>query len=360
MPNREIEAMGKVRTKIVATLGPSCRDPEILRRMILAGVDAVRLNFSHGTHDEHSAALRAVREISESLGRIVGVLQDLGGPKIRLGPIPGDAVDCPRGETFSLVSERTGDDPRELTCTYPRLAGDLKPGDIVLFADGAVAMEVVAADPDRATLAVTLAGRLKSRQGINLPGTDLKIASLTAKDLADLDWTARSDVDYVGLSFVRSADDVVLLRRELEARGSNAKIVAKIEKPQAVEHIDAILAQADAVMVARGDLGVEMDVAVVPAIQTRVIAAWPPRANPRDHGDADAQQHGNLEQAPRASEASDVFNAVLDGSDAVMLSGETAAGSFPVEAVSTMSRIVAEAEKFAPCRPHSTLGRRRD
>jgi pyruvate kinase len=345
VPAAEIEPLGKVRTKIVATLGPSCRDPAILRRMILAGVDVVRLNFSHGTHDEHSAALRTVREVAQSLGRVIGVLQDLGGPKIRLGPIPGDVVECRLGGAFTLVTDRTGDDPHELTCTYRELPIDLKPGDSVLFADGAVIMNVVASGPDRAMLAVTLPGRLKARQGINLPGTDLKIASLTEKDLADLEWTAKHDVDYVGLSFVRSADDVGRLRRELSARGSHAKIVAKIEKPQAVENLDAILAQTDAVMVARGDLGVEMDVAVVPAIQKRVIAACNRARLPVITA---TQMLNSMEQSsrPTRAEASDVFNAVLDGTDAVMLSGETAAGLYPVEAVSTMSRIVTEAEKL--------------
>jgi pyruvate kinase len=342
-----VEPLGKVRTKIVATLGPSSRDPEVLRRMIEAGVDMVRLNFSHGTHDEHSATLSAVQDVARQMGRLIGVLQDLGGPKIRLGPIPGDEVACRLGESFRLVRERRSDDPCELTSTYCALANDLKPGDSVLFADGAVAMNVVAVQPGQATLEVTLAGRLRSHQGLNLPGTDLRIPSLTDKDVKDLEWTARHAVDYLGLSFVRSASDIAQLKRELVARGCRAQVVAKIEKPQAVANLEAIVKEADAVMVARGDLGVEMDVAVVPAIQKRVIASCHRARVPVITA---TQMLNSMESSsrPTRAEASDVFNAVLDGSDAVMLSGETAIGQYPVEAVATMSRIVAEAERLLP------------
>ena len=216
---------------------------------------------------------------------------------------------------------------------------------MVLFADGAVAMEVTSAQGDSARLKVTLAGRLKSRQGINFPGTVLAVNALTEKDLRDLDWTAEAHVEYVGLSFVRSAADVIQLRRELALRGSKARIIAKIEKPEAVLALDAIIAQADAVMVARGDLGVEMDVASVPAIQKRVIAACNRARVPVITA---TQMLNSMETSnrPTRAEATDVFNAVLDGTDAVMLSGETAAGSYPLEAVETMSRIVAEAETF--------------
>ena len=351
MPIRQLEQPGNVRTKIVATVGPASRDPAVLRELIKAGAAVFRMNFSHGTHEEHDATLRTIRGVADEMGRPIGVLQDLGGPKIRLGPIPGDAVDCPLGATFTLVDERTGDDPRQFTCTYRDLARDLKAGDVVLFADGAVAMEVVEAAGGKATLTVTLAGRLKSRQGLNLPGANLSVEALTDKDLLDLDWTARNKVEYVGLSFVRRASDVVRLRKELEARGIDARIVAKIEKPQAVDDLEAILAVTDAVMVARGDLGVEMDVAVVPAIQKRIIAAC---ARARVPVITATQMLNSMETSnrPTRAEASDVFNAVLDGTDAVMLSGETAIGLYPVEAVATMRRIAAEAEALPlPARP---------
>jgi pyruvate kinase len=340
-----VEPLGQVRTKIVATLGPASRDPETLRRLIEAGVDVFRLNFSHGTHDEHTAVLRAVRGEAESAGREVGVLQDLGGPKIRLGPIPGDSVSCELGAEFQLVADRTSDSPHQLTCTYRDLADDLKPGDPVLFADGAVAMEVTETRPGEARLVVTLAGLLRTKQGLNLPGTELKVKALTEKDLHDLDWTRDNPVEFVGLSFVRSAEDVTWLREELRARGVSPWIVSKIEKPQAVANFDAILAVTDAVMVARGDLGVEMDVARVPAIQKRIIAACHRARVPVITA---TQMLASMETSsrPTRAEAADVFNAVLDGTDAVMLSGETAIGQYPVESVSTMSRIASEAESL--------------
>ena len=345
---RRVEAPGQVRTKIVATVGPASRDPAVLRELVQAGVDVFRLNFSHGTHDDHGAVLGAIRALGEELGRPLAVLQDLGGPKIRLGPIPGDAVDCELGARFTLAVERTGDDPRELTCTYRDLPGDLAEGDSVLFADGVVGMRVVAAatrEGGPAQLEVTLPGRIKSRQGINLPGAKLRVQALTDKDRADLDWSARNPVEYVGLSFVRRAADVAVLRDELAARGMTARIVSKIEKPEALGELDAIVAASDAVMVARGDLGVEIDVARVPALQKQIIAACHRARVPVITA---TQMLNSMETSsrPTRAEASDVFNAVLDGTDAVMLSGETAAGQYPVEAVETMSRIVAEAEAF--------------
>jgi pyruvate kinase len=344
----QFEPHGRVHTKIVATLGPASRSEQTVRRLIEAGVDVFRLNFSHGTHDDHSETLERIRRIAEQAGRNVAVLQDLAGPKIRLGTIPGDEVSCVLGDAFELVSERTRrEDSHQFTCTYPQIVQDLKPGDDVLFADGNVAMRVVNSEGGRVTMSVTLAGVLKSRQGINLPGAALNVKALTDKDLLDLDWTAEHPVEYVGLSFVRHASDVTRLREELESRGISAKIVAKIEKPQAVENLDAILEETDAVMVARGDLGVEMDVARVPAVQKTIIAAC---ARARVPVITATQMLNSMENStrPTRAEASDVFNAVLDGTDAVMLSGETAIGQYPVEAVAMMSRIAGEAEKLLP------------
>jgi pyruvate kinase len=341
-----------VRTKIVATIGPASRTPATLRRLIDAGVSVFRLNFSHGTHDEHATVLAAIRAVSRDAGRHVAVLQDLCGPKMRLGPIPGDLVECPLGEEFTLVMDRSTDSPRELTCSYRELPNDLKPGEAVLFADGTVAMTVTDVAKGRARLKVTLPGRLRSRQGLNLPGSELAVPSLTEKDLKDLDWTAQhpDEVQFVGLSFVRSPDDVARLRQELAARKVAARIVVKIEKPQAVKHLDAIVATTDGVMVARGDLGVEMDVQRVPAIQKRVIGLCNALHRPVITA---TQMLNSMEHSsrPTRAEASDVFNAVLDGTDAVMLSGETAIGEYPVEAVDTMRQICAEAEAFRKSRP---------
>jgi pyruvate kinase len=335
------------RTKIVATIGPASSKPEILRQLIDAGVNVFRLNFSHGTHEEHSAILADIRALSREMERHVAVLQDLCGPKMRLQPFAGDVVDCRLGEEFTLIADATSTVVRELTCSYRELPNDLKKGETVLFADGTVAMAVTDTAPGRATLRVMLPGRLRSRQGVNLPGSDLAVSSLTDKDLTDLDWTARhsGDVDFVGLSFVRRPDDVAGLRRALQARNCPAHVVVKIEKPQAVEHLEAIVAATDAVMVARGDLGVEMDVQRVPAIQKRIIALCNQAHRPVITA---TQMLNSMEQSsrPTRAEASDVFNAVLDGTDAVMLSGETAVGQYPVEAVRTMRRICGEAEAY--------------
>ena len=346
MTNSNFEPLGKVRTKIVATLGPASRDPAMLRKLVAAGVDVFRLNFSHASHDEHTATLQAIRKIGEETGRQLAVLQDLCGPKIRLGDIPGDVVECDFGAEFRLATERkAGDDPHLLTCTYKTLTDDLEIGQSVLFADGTVAMEVIERGPGWARLKVTLPGRIRSHQGINVPSATLSVAALTDKDLVDLDWTAQHAVEYVGLSFVRQVEDITRLRQELDRRKIRARIVAKIEKPQAVANLEAIVVEADAVMVARGDLGVELDVAKVPAVQKHIIAACHKARIPVITA---TQMLNSMESSsrPTRAEASDVFNAVLDGTDAVMLSGETAIGQFPVEAVAIMSQIAREAENL--------------
>jgi len=354
------DTLPPIRTKIVATIGPASRPRPVLRQLLEAGVNVFRLNFSHGTHEEHSAALADIRALAREAGRHVGVLQDLCGPKMRLGPIPGDLVECPLDAEFTLVTERSSDSPCELTCSYRELPNDLKPGETVLFADGTVAMTVLDATPGLARLKVTLPGRLRSRQGVNLPGSDLAVKSLTEKDLQDLDWTARhaDDVQFVGLSFVRSPEDVAWLRRELAARRCPAKVVVKIEKPQAVRQLEAIVAATDGVMVARGDLGVEMDVQRVPAIQKRVIALCNLTHRPVITA---TQMLNSMEHSsrPTRAEASDVFNAVLDGTDAVMLSGESAVGEYPTLAVATMRQICAEAEAYLKTNgrpPHAVNG----
>jgi pyruvate kinase len=341
------------RTKIVATIGPASRTPQMLRRLLEAGVNVFRLNFSHGTHEEHAAVVSDIRALSRELDRHVAILQDLCGPKMRLNPFPGDVVDCNLDDEFTLVTEATSS-ARELTCTYRELPNDLKAGEAVLFADGTVAMIVIETVPGRARLKVTLPGRLRSRQGLNLPGSNLAVTSLTEKDLQDLDWTARhaDDIDFVGLSFARSAEDVVRLRQELRSRNCPAHIVVKVEKPQAVENLEEIVAATDAVMVARGDLGVEMDVQRVPAIQKHIIALCNRAHRPVITA---TQMLNSMEHSsrPTRAEASDVFNAVVDGADAVMLSGESAVGQYPVEAVMTMRQICAEAETYLKSARHS-------
>jgi pyruvate kinase len=345
------------RTKIVATVGPASWSPPVLRQLIEAGVNVFRLNFSHGTHEQHSATLADIRAVSRELDCHVAVLQDLCGPKMRLEPIPGDVVECRLDDEFTLVSAPTLTTAHELMCSYRELPNDLRQGEAVLFADGTVAMTVTGTGPGAVRLRVTLPGRLRSRQGLNLPGSDLTVSALTDKDLGDLDWTARhaADVDFVGLSFARRAEDVERLRRELAARHCPAHVVVKIEKPQAVEHLEAIVAATDAVMVARGDLGVEMDVQRVPAIQKRIIALCNQAHRPVITA---TQMLNSMEHSsrPTRAEASDVFNAVVDGSDAVMLSGESAVGQYPVEAVITMRRLCTEAETYLKSRRRAAKG----
>jgi pyruvate kinase len=328
----------------VATLGPASSDEGVLQKIVEAGVDVFRLNFSHGTHQEHTDRLESIRRIANETGKQLAVLQDLCGPKIRLGRVAGDLLTCDYDSEFLLSSDASeSDDPTRLTSTYHSLPDDLEVGQTVLFADGTVAMNVIARGPGWARLKVTLPGHIRSNQGINVPQAGLNVGALTDKDLGDLEWTAKHGIEYVGLSFVRKAADIALLRGELERRGSRARIVAKIEKPQALADLDAIVAESDAVMVARGDLGVELDVTRVPAIQKQVIDTCHRARVPVIVA---TQMLNSMESTnrPTRAEASDVFNAVLDGTDAVMLSGETAIGQYPVDAVAVMSRIVHEAE----------------
>ena len=357
MSDTNVNQLTPNRTKIVATIGPASRKPEVLRKLIEVGVNVFRLNFSHGTHEEHSAILADIRALSREVGRHVAILQDLCGPKMRLGPIPGDVVECLPDEEFILVAERSSTSVRELTCSYCELPNDLKLGERVLFADGTVAMTVTDIAPGRARLKVTLPGRLRTRQGLNLPGSELAVKSLTDKDLHDLDWTGRhsGDVEFVGLSFVRGPEDVAQLRHELQSRKCTARVVVKIEKPEAVRHLEEIIAVTDCVMVARGDLGVELDVQRVPAIQKRIIALCNQAHRPVITA---TQMLNSMEHSsrPTRAEASDVFNAVLDGTDAVMLSGESAIGEYPVEAVVTMRQICAEAEAYLESGGRSSLG----
>ncbi len=347
MATNHFEPLAKVRTKIVATVGPASRDPAMLKQLVEAGVDVFRLNFSHGTHEQHSKTFRAIRAISEEMGHQLAVLQDLCGPKIRLGPLAGDVIECDYGAEFYLTAEPDDpNDPHQLTCTIKSLAR--RPGG---RPERPVRRRHGGHGRDRATpragrrLKVTLPGRIRSHQGINVPSAALSVDALTEKDLEDLDWTATHGVAYVGLSFVRRVEDITRLRAELDKRNSRARIVAKIEKPQAVANLDAIIAEADAVMVARGDLGVEIDVSKVPAVQKQIIDACHKARVPVITA---TQMLNSMESSsrPTRAEASDVFNAVLDGTDAVMLSGETAIGQFPVEAVATMSQIAREAEQL--------------
>jgi pyruvate kinase len=337
----------KRRTKIVCTLGPASSDVWTLVKMIQAGMDVARLNFSHGTHESHSRILAAVREAAERAGRPIGVLQDLCGPKIRVGEMPGGAIEIRAGDEalFCAGPQKERLPAGCLPVEYEHLADDVKPGNTILFDDGALEGKVLAARHRQVKVSFLRGGTLKSRKGMNLPGVVISAPSVTAKDLDDLEWGLANQVDFVALSFVRSAEDLAPVRKRLKREKDPPLVISKIERPEAVAHLDAIVKASDAVMVARGDLGVEMDFWEVPLIQKRLIRM----ANEIDAPVITATQMlESMTQNPRPTraEASDVANAIVDGTDAVMLSGETASGRYPVEAVQAMASIAAQTDQF--------------
>jgi len=330
---------GPRRTKIVATIGPASTDNvEALAR---AGMDAARLNFSHGTREDHATRARAVRDVQEELRRPIALIADLQGPKIRVGNLDAP-VELTRGQRIVVCSEEQCKDG-ELPVAPAVIGQVLQPGHEVLIDDGAVHLRVEDVVNGRATCAVVVGGMVSSHKGVNLPGVPLPIPSLTRKDTDDLEFALELGVDYVALSFVRSAADVRDLRRLIESAGSPARVIAKIEKSEAVEALDDILAEADGVMVARGDLGVEIGAASVPLLQKRIIHRALEAGKPVIT--ATQMLESMIHAAdPTRAEASDVANAILDGSSAIMLSGETAVGEYPIEAVAFMDRIAREVE----------------
>lgn len=337
------------RAKIVATLGPALDDRDRLRAAIAAGIDVVRLNFSHGTTDEHRQRLELVRELAAELDRNVGSLGDLQGPKIRLGQLPDEGVALTDGGEVVLVSgvetvpEHHVDGVPVLPVVYEQLAKDVEPGALILMDDGLLRLVVSSVEGDRVHARVVAGGPARSRKGVNLPGIDVSAQSLTDKDREDVRTMVELGVDWVAQSFVRRPEDVTEVRDLIRSHGGSQPVVAKLERPEAVANLEAIIDASDAIMVARGDLGVEIGPERVPAIQKQMIdlanRASIPVITATEMLDSMIRN-----PRPTRAEASDVANAVFDGSDAVMLSGETAAGRFPVEAVRTMARIIEVAE----------------
>jgi pyruvate kinase len=330
-------------TKIVCTLGPASRAPAVLDELIAEGMDVVRLNFSHGSHADHRATYDSVRAAAQRAGREVAVLQDLQGPKIRVGSLSGGAMQLERGEEVTIAHADVQPGPGVIPTTYEGLARDACVGDTVLMDDGLIRMKVAAIDGPRVRCHVEVGGRLKDKKGINLPGVAVSAPALTEKDLEDMSFGAELGVDFVCLSFVRTVADVELAKSRLHELGRALPVIAKIEKPQAVDHLGAILDASHGIMVARGDLGVELGPEKVPLIQKYCIE----EANKRGKLVITATQM--LESMvtstfPTRAEASDVANAVLDQTDAVMLSAETATGAHPALCVRTMRRIIEEIE----------------
>jgi pyruvate kinase len=332
-----------VRTKIVATIGPASAAEDAVAGLVAAGVDVFRLNMAHGSIPQHQESLDRIRRMADAAGRPVGVLVDLGGPKIRLGELPGGAVDCVEGQELSFVRGTTAG-AGELTTTYEPLLDELAVGDAVMLADGTVSLVVEERSAVRARCRVVQGGLVRSRQGVNLPGVKLSVAAMSAADWAHAEWAAAAGADFVSLSFVRSAVEVKLLKELLRTRGSRARVVAKIEKREALENLDSIVDAADVVMVARGDLGVEIDVASMPMVQKQIIRVCLRYQKPVIVATQmlDSMQHS---RRPTRAETTDVANAILDGADACMLSGETAIGEHPRLAVEMMRRIASATER---------------
>ncbi len=341
-------------TKIVATLGPACEGERTMRALIEAGADVLRLNFSHGTHEQHARNIELARRLASDCGRTIALMQDLQGPKIRVNSLSSGPVRLRSGAGCVISPAAADGSAARFSTTYPRLARDIRPGQAVLLDDGAMELRVTAIRGDDVACQVVRGGVLHDRKGMNLPGVRVVAPPLTAKDRADLRFGLSSGIDLVALSFVRSPKDAEVLRVEMARAGRNVPAIAKIEKPQALEHLDDVLRAFDGAMVARGDLGVELPPERVPGAQKRIIA----RANVLSKPVITATQmleSMTRSARPTRAEASDVANAVLDGTDAVMLSGETAVGKYPVEAVLAMDRIVRAAEDLAPRRQHSSV-----
>ncbi|MFA7157803.1 MAG: pyruvate kinase [Kiritimatiellia bacterium] len=333
------------KTKIVATVGPASNTPQKLRELIGAGVDAFRLNMSHGTLAEHIETIGKIRAAGAECGRDPAVIQDLCGPKVRVGKMEGGAIELKTGQEVTVTAEPVTGTARMFSTQYENLPRDARPRDRILLDDGAIALEVQAVEGARVRCLVLNGGILRDHKGMNLPGIKLSTPSVTPKDLDDLRAGLEADVEYAALSFVRHPDDLKGVRQAIKKAGRSTQVIAKIEKPEALEHLDAIIQAADGVMVARGDLGVEMNIADVPVIQKKIIR----HANERDKYVITATQMlDSMTRNPRPTraEASDVANAIIDGTDAVMLSGETAAGDFPVEAVKMMDDIARRTELY--------------
>ncbi|MFA5182474.1 MAG: pyruvate kinase [Syntrophales bacterium] len=334
-------------TKIIATIGPASAAPEVLEALVAAGMDVARLNFSHGTHREHKALIRRIRNAARRQGRTVAILQDLAGPKIRIGPVPEPGIILEPGRSFILTAHPEAHQEGSVSVTYPELAREVKKGDRLMLADGLMEVVVEATDGMDITCTVITGGLLTSHKGINLPSGTIRAPAFTEKDRVDLLFGLEAGVDYVALSFVKSAEEIRGVRELIAERGRQTPIIAKIERHEALKVIGPIVAETDAIMVARGDLGVEIPLEEVPMVQKRLIHLANTAGKPVITA---TQMLRSMVDSPRPTraEATDVVNAILDGADAVMLSEETAAGRYPVAAVQFMNRLALMAEGNFP------------
>ena len=334
-----------IRTKIVATLGPASDSRERIGQLLEAGVDVFRLNFSHGTLEQHGKALEFVREACRDLGRTAAIMGDLCGPKIRVDLIEDDEFEISPGDRLDIVSDHLVGNSQRISTNRPELVGELEKGHRILIDDGLIQLRVIETHDEHLSCVCEIGGPIRTRKGINLPDSDLKMAALTEKDREDLAWALKNRLDYIALSFVRSAADLRELRECLPLNDSDTRIVAKIETVQAIEHLDDIIEAADVILVARGDLGVEMDIAQVPLLQKRIVRQCQRAARPAIIATQMLQSMVEHPTATRA-EVSDVANAILDAADCVMLSAETSIGAYPVESVQMITRIAKQTEDY--------------
>ena len=334
------------RVKIVCTMGPATASAERIRGLVEAGMDVARLNFSHGSHEDHQKVYALVRQAAEESGRAVSVLADLQGPKIRLGRFANGPHDWRTGDVVTITSDDILGTPDRVSCTYTKLPQEVKVGDRLLIDDGKVAIEVTAVDGNDIRSLVVEGGPVSNNKGVSLPNVAVSVPAMSDKDEEDLRFALRMGVDVIALSFVRSPDDIKLVHQIMSEEGVTRPVVAKVEKPEAVDHLEAIVLAFDGVMVARGDLGVELPLDQVPLVQKRAVQLC--RENAKPVIVATQMLDSMIENSrPTRAEASDVANAVLDGTDAVMLSGETSVGKYPVLTVSTMARIITTTESGA-------------
>jgi pyruvate kinase len=340
------------RTKIIATLGPASASETVIRELIAAGVDVFRLNFSHGTHDGHAAVIEKVRRVSKEAGRIVALLQDLSGPKIRTGKLRGGGpVTLTRGAALSIVVGDFEGDSQRVSTTYADLPKGVHPGNSLLLDDGRIELKVTQVTGDEIVTEVVDGGPLGEHKGINLPGVELPTTGLTAKDVDDLRFGVRAGVDFMALSFVQSAAVLRQARDEVrKAGGTPIPLIAKLERPEAISRLEEILGESDAVMVARGDLGLELPLERVPRIQ-KEVTRWGRALHVPVIVATQVLESMRTEPRPTRAEVSDAANAVDDGVDAIMLAGETAAGAYPVRAVHTLDLVICEAESMPSTRP---------
>ena len=335
------------KTKIICTIGPASDSDQMIEKLAGAGMNVARLNFSHGTHAQHAASIKAVRRVSSQLGLPLAILQDLPGPKIRTGKLKEKRAWLQKGHDFTLTSKDVVGDEHRVSASLPSLPKDVNSGDVIFLNDGAIELEVLSTTDSDVRCKIIVGGVLTPERGVNLPGVRLSVSSVTDKDLNHLAFGLDHGVDFVALSFVREASDVLHARHFLQAKGANVPLIAKIEKYEAVHNIDEIIAEVDSIMVARGDLGVEMPLRRVPLAQKEIISRCNRIGKPVIVATQmlESMVHSPY---PTRAEVSDVANAIFDGADAVMLSEETAAGEYPEEAVLTMAKVATETETALP------------